>query len=198
MRILAIMGSPRENGNTAGILERLQASAQEDDNVEIIALRDYKIHGCTGCSSCQKDTGDFTCIQKDDGNLLLEKIRKADAVLYATPLYGHNYSGQLKIFLDRHLPLFKFVGGMEKAVDEMEILSAIENKPVGLIVSCQGPEENNTELIKQLFDKFCESSLAVCFGKYVFPFCGPDVSLSSYNMETVRRIFEDIHRTANK
>lgn len=197
MKILAIMGSPRGNGNTAEILNRLQDSAGGDDSVEVIALRDYEIHGCTGCSACQKDTADFVCVQKDDGNLLLEKIRKADAVLYGTPLYGHNYSGQLKIFLDRHLPLFKFVGGTEKAVDEMEILSAIENKPVGLVVSCQGPEENNTELVKQLFDKFCESSLAVCFGKYVFPFCGPDVSLSSYDPETVRQIFEDIHKTTH-
>lgn len=196
MKILALMGSPRKNGNTAEILNCIKASAQGNDSVEIIALRDYKVLGCTGCSNCQKDTGDFACVQKDDGNLLLEKIRKADAVLYGTPLYGHNYSGQLKIFFDRHLPLFKFVGGTEKAVDEMKILSAIQNKPVGLVVSCQGPEENNTELVKQLFDKFCESSLTVCFGKYVFPFCGPDASMSSYNPKTVKRILEDMHRTA--
>lgn len=197
MKILTIMGSPRGNGNTAGILRNLRDSAKGNDSVEIIALGDYKILGCTGCSKCQEDTGDFACVQKDDGNLLLERIRNADAVLYATPLYGHNYSGQLKIFLDRHLPLFKFVGGTEKAVDEMEILSAIENKPVGLVVSCQGPEENNTELVRQLFDKFCESSLAVCFGKYIFPFCSPDARLSFYDPKTVKQIFEDIHKIAH-
>ena len=41
--------------------------------------------------------------------------------------------------MDRHVALFKFVGGSDKAVDEMEIKSFIENRPVGLIVSCQGP-----------------------------------------------------------
>lgn len=196
MKILAIMGSPRGNGNTAEILNCLQASAQGDDRVEIVSLCDYKIQRCTGCSNCQKDTVGFACVQKDDGNLLLGKIRKADAVLYGTPLYGHNYSGQLKIFLNRHLPLFKFAGGKENAVDEIDTLSAIENKPVGLLVSCQRPEENNKELVKQLFDKFCGSSLAACFGKYVFPFCNPDISLSFYDLETVNRIFEDIHKTA--
>lgn len=55
---------------------RAPVSVQENDRVEIIALCDYKIHGCTGCSSCQKDTGHFICVQKDDGNLLLGKIRK--------------------------------------------------------------------------------------------------------------------------
>lgn len=73
---VAIMGSPRKNGNKAEILNCLQVSVQENDRVEIIALCDYKIHGYTGCSSCQKDTGNFICVQKDDGNLLLGKIRK--------------------------------------------------------------------------------------------------------------------------
>lgn len=84
----------------------------------------------------------------------------------------------------------------EKAVDEMEIISAIENKPVGLIVSCQGPEENNTELIKLLVDKFCESSLVKCIGKYIFLFCGPDISQSVYDFKTVRKIFQDVHKSA--
>lgn len=67
----------------------------------------------------------------------------------------------------------------------MEIKSFIANKPVGLIVSCQGPEENNTELIKMQFDKFCESSLSCCFGKYVFPWCSPDVTDTHFSQATL-------------
>lgn len=192
MKLLALMGSPRKNGNTAALLQEIQTSAPENWEVEIIALTDYQIHGCTGCSRCQMDTEHFTCVQKDDGNMLLGKIVAADAVLYGTPLYGHNYSGQLKIFLDRHIPLFKFVDGKDKAVDEMEILSVIENKPVGLVVSCQGPVENNTELIQMLFDKFCESSLAKCMGKYIFPFCDPNLKESHYEENVLHQIWKDI------
>lgn len=194
MKILAVMGSPRTNGNTARLLKRIQKSVPETCDMEIISLSDYVINGCTGCTHCQKDTEHFACVQHDDGNMLLKKIIEADAVLYGTPLYGHNYSGQLKTFLDRHTPLFKFVSGKEEAVDKMEIVSAIENKPAGLIVSCQGPEEYNTEIIKMLFDKFCESSLAKCLGKYVFPFCNPDTIHSDYDEHLICQILQDIKK----
>lgn len=108
------------------------------------------------------------CVQHDDVEQILNKVMSADAVLYGTPLYGHSYSGQLKLLMDRHAALFKFVGGEDKAVDEMKIKSFIEKKPVGLIVSCQGPEENNTELVQMQFRKICESSLASCTGTYIF------------------------------
>lgn len=192
MKLLTVLGSPRKSGNTAHILQKIQASAPKNWETECIDLSDYQILGCTGCSHCQRDTTHFTCVQQDDGNLLLSKIRNADAVLYGTPLYGLNYSGQLKIFFDRHVPLFKFVDGSDKAVDEMEIISAIETKPVGLVVSCQGPEENNTELVQMLFDKFCESSLATCLGKYIFPFCDPEVTGSHYSEDTLQKVWTDI------
>lgn len=196
MNILAIMGSPRHSGNTARLLEKIKAAVPETDEVEVIALSDYAIHGCMGCNHCQNDTEHFACVQQDDGNLLLEKIINADVVLYGTPLYGHNYSGQMKLFLDRHTPLFKFVDGKEKAVDEMEILSAIEAKPVGLIVTCQGPVEYNTELIQMLFDKFCESSLATCMGKYIFPFCGPNPNESEYSDTVIAQILHDLQQSS--
>ena len=126
--------------------------------------------------------------------LILEKIVRADAVLYGTPLYGHSYSGQLKLLMDRHVALFKFVGGADKAVEEMEIQSFIASKPVGLVVSCQGPEKDNTELVKMQFDKFCESSLARCFGKYVFPWCSPDVEETRLSQTTLDVIASDLDR----
>lgn len=192
MKLVAIMGSPRKNGNTSALLQHLEKQKPENWEMEIVALGDYQINGCTGCSQCQKESAPFRCVQADAVNGLLEKIVHADAVLYGTPLYGHNYSGQLKIFLDRHTPLFKFVEGKEKAVGEMEIVSAIDHKPVGLVVSCQGPEEDNTELIKMMFDRFCESSLATCVGKYVFPFCQPTVQASYYDEAIFEKIWQDI------
>ena len=132
------------------------------------------------------------CIQQDDAHILLNKIISSDIVLYGTPLYGHSYTGQLKILMDRHVSLFKFVGGNDKSVEEMEILSFIKYKPVRLVVSCQGPEEDNTELIKMQFDKFCASSLAHCFGKYVFPWCSPDVESKSFSNEKIQKIISDI------
>lgn len=124
-----------------------------------------------GCNACQKVLNIPGCTQTDDTTLLLNKIINADAVIYGSPLYGHSYSGQLKLFLDRHVALFKFVEGLYKSVDEMQIISFVENKPAMLLVSCMGPEENNADLIGMQFERFCESSLMKSLGTYVFPFC---------------------------
>lgn len=194
MKVLFICGSPRKAGNTARILEKTAAALAGRYETELCYLSDYRVNGCLGCNHCQQILIEPGCVQRDDAALILEKIIRADAVLYGTPLYGHSYSGQLKLLMDRHVALFKFVGGADKAVEEMEIQSFIAGKPVGLIVSCQGPEENNTELVKMQFDKFCESSLSRCFGKYVFPWCSPDVEEARLSQATLDIIVSDLDR----
>lgn len=155
-------------------------------------LSDYELRGCLGCNHCQKVLNEIGCVQKDDISKIIYKIFNADIVFFATPLYGHSYSGQLKLLMDRQVCLFKFISGSDKAVEEMEIYSLIDSKPVGLIVTCQGPEENNTELIKIQFDKFCESSLAKCIGKYIFPFWNDNSDLTYFKEETINKLIDDI------
>lgn len=198
MKIICILGSPRKHGNTARILQELEKRGDDLGKVEIIYLTDYKINGCLGCSICQTKLDTTGCVQKDAVSMLLDKLINADVIIYGTPLYGHSYSGQLKIFLDRHVALFKFLAGADKSVDEMKIFSFIENKPVGLIVSCQGPEEDNTELIKAQFDKFCESSLTKCFGKYVFPYCDNNNENTELSQTTLSNIVKDIKNLSFK
>lgn len=192
MKIIIILGSPRKQGNTSRILNIIKDRLKDTYDVEIEYLSDYEINGCLGCSQCQAIIDKPGCVQKDQANQLLQQLINADVILYGTPLYGHSYSGQLKIFMDRHVALFKFVDGSDKAVGEMEIRSFLQNKPVGLIVSCQGPEEDNTELIQAQFNKFCESSVTKCLGKYIFPFCDVDSDKSEYSEETILRIVHDI------
>ncbi|NBI07188.1 flavodoxin family protein [Senegalia massiliensis] len=198
MKIVSISGSPRKNGNTANILNTIQKCISKTHEMDILYLTDYNINGCLGCSQCQRIFDKIGCVQKDDTIMLLNHLIKADIILYGTPLYGHSYSGQLKVFMDRHVALFKFVCGENKSVDKMKVLSFLENKPVGLIVSCQGPQNNNTELIKTQFEKFCESSLATCLGKYVFPFCDAHSNNTEYAKETLTTIIEDIEKNFQK
>lgn len=199
MKIISILGSPRKQGNTAKVLDIVQNKLKNISDFEMYCLEDYQINGCLGCSHCQSVFDEIGCIQKDDARRLLHKLIEADVILYGTPLYGHNFSGQLKLFMDRHVALFKFVSGSTKAVNEMQIRSFISKKPVGLIVSCQGPEENNTELVKLQFDKFCESSLTHCLGKYIFPWCDPTTNESQYATDTIQKIISDIqHLELNK
>ncbi|MGM9650091.1 MAG: flavodoxin family protein [Butyricicoccaceae bacterium] len=192
MNLLMLCGSPRKNGNTAAILNQVQSRLAERHSAELCYITDYQINGCMGCNACQSVLEQPGCMQRDQAGILLDKILSADAVLYGTPLYGHSYSGQMKILMDRHVALFKFVGGSDQSVGEMEIISFLKDKPVGLVVSCQGPEEDNTELIQMQFDKFCASSLAVCFGKYIFPWCAPDAKDTDLSEDTIQKMMDDI------
>lgn len=195
MKVLIICGSPRKHGNTVKIISNLQELLIDRGHIaELCNITDYDIRGCTGCNSCQNILDDIGCTQKDETQLLLKKIIDADAVIYGTPLYGHSYSGQLKIFLDRQVALFKFVGGMDKAVDEMQIVSLVENKPALLIVSCMGPKENNTELISAQFKLLCESSLMHSLGTYVFPFSNHDPEQTTIDNRTLAEIIEALER----
>ena len=105
MRVIAIVGSPRENSNS-GILaeEVLRGAAEEGAETQVFFTKDMKMVGCQGCSACKKEG---RCIQEDDMTPLYGEIDKADAVVFASPVYMFAMSGQLKLVLDR---LFALLG----------------------------------------------------------------------------------------
>lgn len=74
--------------------------------IETIKLKDMNINPCTGCYTCwTKTPGE--CIFKDDMADLLLKMRKADLILFVSPLYTFSVTGIMKNFLDRTLPQIK-------------------------------------------------------------------------------------------
>ena len=104
MKVLVINGSPRgENGNTMHLTRAFLEGAKWTD-AEIIDVCKLDIKGCIGCFTCwTKTPGE--CVLKDDMKNILPKIIAADVVIWSYPLYYFNVPGQLKIFIDRQLPL---------------------------------------------------------------------------------------------
>ena len=111
MKIITILGSPRKRGNTAAVLGRFERLVVPRHAVERIRILDYTIKGCLGCDVCQRVTGEPGCKQKDDAVPLLERLLRADLVVYATPVYGWSYPAEIKAFVDRHYCLVKWQGG---------------------------------------------------------------------------------------
>lgn len=102
MKVIAINGSPRKDGNTSKALE-LMADELENDGigVEIIHVGHLSIHGCTGCGYCQRSELN-QCVFKDDiVNETSGKMRKADGIILASPTYYAGIAGTMKSFLDR-------------------------------------------------------------------------------------------------
>jgi len=100
MKIISLLGSPHGlKGNTAGLLRHVLAGAEaEGAQTEIVILKGDTVLPCRGCDACHKKG---RCVQKDDFELLKEKIIKADGLVLASPNYIYNVSAQLKAFMDR-------------------------------------------------------------------------------------------------
>lgn len=103
-KILILTSSARIESNTEKLAQSFVKGAQEAGHeVELIRLANRTIQFCRGCLSCQKT---LRCLIKDDMADILEQMRHADVVVFATPIYYYEMSGLMKTFLDRTNPLF--------------------------------------------------------------------------------------------
>ena len=106
MKVTAIFGSPRKNGNSAAIAETFLREMEKDGGkIDRYHLNTMKFKGCQGCGACKGESE--VCIVKDNLTAVLDGIMKADVVLLATPIYFHEISSQAKAFIDRTYSYFK-------------------------------------------------------------------------------------------
>jgi len=98
-RIIVISTSLRPGSNSDMLADKFAEGATAAGNdVEKISLAGKNIQFCKGCLSCQK-LG--RCVIKDDVNGIMAKVLKADVVVWATPIYYYEMSGQMKTLIDR-------------------------------------------------------------------------------------------------
>lgn len=103
-KVLIISTSPRKNGNSEALADAFLKGVVDGGNtVEKISLYDKVIGFCRGCLACQK-TG--RCVIHDDADMIAQKMLTADVLVFATPIYYYEMSGQMKTMLDRANPLF--------------------------------------------------------------------------------------------
>lgn len=110
MKVYAINGSPRKNKNTATLLQKAldgaKASIKDKEiQTEIINLYDLNYTGCKSCFACKRLGGVSygKCAIKDDLYEVLEKLSEADGIIFGSPIYFGNITGQLQSFLERFL-----------------------------------------------------------------------------------------------
>ena len=103
-KVLVISTSLRAKSNSDILAERLIAGAEDaGHDVEQISLKGKDLRFCIGCLACQKTQ---KCVLKDDAVLIAEKVKNADTLVFATPIYYYEMSGQMKTLLDRLNPLY--------------------------------------------------------------------------------------------
>ena len=103
-KVTVISTSLRAKSNSDLLAERLAAGARDAGfEVEEISLKGKNLRFCIGCLACQKTK---QCVFKDDAVEIAEKVRTCDAVVFATPIYYYEMSGQMKTLLDRMNSLY--------------------------------------------------------------------------------------------
>lgn len=104
MRILLISGSRNPDGQTGRAAKAfLEGAANAGGQGDIVRLPPMNIERCRQCEDdgwgiCRSEG---RCVIEDDFASIVEKIRSADAVAFATPVYFSDLSESLRAFLDR-------------------------------------------------------------------------------------------------
>ena len=100
-KLLILIGSPRKDGNSAALARAAEHAATDAGaSVESAFLQDMTILPCNGCGACRESV-EASCVLADDMTALYPKLREADAILIATPIYSYNMTAQTKLLVDR-------------------------------------------------------------------------------------------------
>lgn len=103
-KVLIIGASPRKSGNSNRLAKEFARGAEAAGNeTEVIYLYDKNIGFCRGCLVCQNTQ---KCVIHDDANIIAGKMKEAEVIAFASPVYFYEMNGQLKTLLDRSNPLY--------------------------------------------------------------------------------------------
>lgn len=113
MKVLAINGSARKDGNTA-IMVRAVFAELEKEGIEtrMEQLHGEKISGCTACYECFKRKDKRCAVKKDKINALIELMVDADGIILASPTYFADVTAGLRAVIERS-------GMVARACDDM-------------------------------------------------------------------------------
>lgn len=170
MNAIAINSSPRKDkGNTALILDSfLEGLSEAGAEVELYYTSDLKINPCLGDFSCWLRPGG-RCAQEDDMTWLDPKIRAADLLILASPVYCDGITGPLKTLLDRTVaqvkPMFEIRDGHIRHPLQDDVLKS----KIVLVSNCGFWEMDNFDPLLVHINAYCRNAHAEFAGALLRP-----------------------------
>lgn len=164
MKFYLINGSNRKKYNTAKLLDAAAGGITDElekqnitAEVEIIDLYTIDYKGCKSCLHCKKIGGKYygMCPIKDDLLTLLPKIWSCEGIIFGSPIYFQNVSGQMRSFLER-LIFPKFVYGEQTLSKKI---------PTAFIYNMNVTKELSDELYTDSIYNSIENFIEYTFGK---------------------------------
>lgn len=152
MEIIIINGSPRHDGNTVRMCRAFAKGAESSGkniSVGMLHLYDLEFKGCRSCFACKLKGGRSygTCVVKDALSPVLERVKKADVLVLASPVYFMDVTGMMRSFLERLIfPLATYEAGYRTI--------APRRMPVATIYTMNVPQEAAPLAMMDSVDRF--------------------------------------------
>lgn len=103
-KVLVITTSERKGSNSSALGQKFADGAKAAGNqVQLVSLRGLSILPCLGCYCCASQG---RCAQADDAPAIVQAIKEADVIAFATPVYFYEMCGQMKTLLDRTVAIY--------------------------------------------------------------------------------------------
>lgn len=102
MKVTAINGSPKADGNTFHALNMAGEELKKHGiDFEIVHIGHKMIHGCLACGKCAQNKDECCSIKSDDVNDCIQILKNSDGIILGCPVYYAGIPGTMKSFLDR-------------------------------------------------------------------------------------------------
>jgi multimeric flavodoxin WrbA len=165
MKVLALNASLRgARGATGKILQSMETGVEKSGGTwNVVHLSELKIETCRACNHCQRKKT-YKCIfnGKDDAEEIFNRMKDADILIYASPVYVFGVSSLLKRFIERihsRAPVAEILltksGLFFHATDR-----SISGKPFVSLVVCDNLENltvRNTRDYFRIFGRFMDA-----------------------------------------
>ena len=162
-KIAIVCGSPRKQGNTnrvaAWVADAAREAGADVELIDAVGL-DYGTNGCTACMACQQ-SDEYRCVIDDELSPILARLPDAHVVVFASPVYWHGPTAQLKLFMDRMFSLVK--------VGATPFTTAFDETAFALIATSGGGMEHGLGLLEETF-KLAAGLMQVPFDSLLVPF----------------------------
>ena len=155
-RILAVVGSPRRNGNTHILVSKIAEGAiAKADIVDELFLGDLTIRECDGCHICWEGK---ECNKKDDMSAIYPKIVQSDVIIFGTPVYWYGPTALMKAFIDRFV-YFNYPENREK----------IRGKSAMIAIPFEEEDLETARPVVEFFEKCLDYLQMKLVGKIIVP-----------------------------
>nr|WP_233120854.1 flavodoxin family protein [Chlorobium sp. KB01] len=113
MNVIAINGSPKQDGNTFHALAGVGSELQKNGiGFEIIHVGNKPVRGCMACGACARNRDEKCSITTDPLNEWIQQLKNADGIILGSPVYFAGVAGTMKCFLDRAFYIAACNGGL--------------------------------------------------------------------------------------